>query len=108
VVAGAFNDTKRPPFTTADIRFTTRRAVRQGQERETLYAVALAVPEAGATLAIRALGTGTGRYGAIATVELLGSDAALVWRRDDNALMITLPADYRGEHAVAFRITPAA
>ena len=106
VVAGAFNDTKRPSFTAADIRFTIRHAISQGVERTVLYAIALAVPEAGATVTIRALGTGTGLYGPIATVELLGGDAPLVWRRDDAALTITLPADFRGEHAVAFRITP--
>ncbi len=46
-------------------------------------------------------------YGAIARVELLGSDAPLVWQRDDVALTLTRPADYRGEHATAFRITLA-
>ena len=61
---GAFTDTKRNPFTSADIRFT--------QKGDTLYAFVLAYPSGEAL--ISSLGSGASQ---IAGVRMLGSDEAI-------------------------------
>ena len=61
---GAFTDTKRNPFTPADIRFT--------QQGDTLYAILLAYPEDEALITSLASGSVD-----IASVRMLGS-----WRGD--------------------------
>lgn len=108
VPEGAFTDTRRAAFTSRDIRFTARVATHHGARVETLYATALAWPADG-RVTIAALAAGAGLYpGEIARVELLGHPAPLRWTRDAGGLTIELPPAATGEHAAAFRITPAA
>jgi alpha-L-fucosidase len=97
VVEGSFNDTRRQPFTSQDLRFTTR--------GKTLYAIALAWPESG-SLTIKSLASDSSLFShTIAKVELLGSSEPLHWSRGMDGLTITLPSQKSGEHAFAFRIT---
>jgi alpha-L-fucosidase len=96
VLEGPFSDTKRKPFTPADIRFTTR----DGK----LYAVVLDWP-ADRRVSIRSLGRqqpqGTRE---VASVELVGAREALRWTHDEAGLHVTLPAAAPSEHAFALRI----
>ena len=97
VVGGSFNDTKRPPFTSQDIRFTTR--------GETLYAIALAWPENG-SITIKSLATDTGLFQhQIEKVELLGHEEPLQWSHNAGGLTINVPAQKPDDHAFAFRIS---
>lgn len=98
IVDGAFNDTKRAPFTSQDIRFTTK--------GEKLYAIVLAWPERG-HVTIKALATDSSLFQhAIEKVELLGYPEAVEWTRDTSGLTIQLPAQKPGNYAFALRISP--
>ena len=85
------------PFTSQDIRFTTKAG--------DLYAIALDWPADGKVV-IKSLAKG-GSYGEIKSIQLLGSDAKLKWTRDAQALTIQTPATKPGEYAFAFKIVPA-
>lgn len=94
VAEGQFTDTKRPPFTGQDFRFTTK--------DNTLYATALAWP--GETAVIKSLNTGsTLQSGAIKEVSLLGA-GKLEWTQDNDGLHIKTPAQKPGDHAYSFKI----
>ena len=96
VSEGSFMDTKRAPFTGEDIRFTTK--------GDTLYAIALAWP--GEKMTIRSLGTAAGLFEqTIDNVSLLGHAGPLTWTRNEQGLLIDLPAHQPGEHAFAVKIT---
>jgi alpha-L-fucosidase len=96
VAEGSFSDTKRKPFTSADVRFTTR----EGR----VYAIVLAWPADG-RLSIRSLGRAqTALKGEIRSVELVGSKDAVRWRRDGAGLHVELPKGRPSEHALALRI----
>lgn len=95
VAAGAFTDTQRAPFTSADIRFTCK--------ANTLYALFLARPDTHAT--VRSLGTAsTLLEGAITAVELLGSTAPLTWSVAQDGLDIQLPTGSHDESPCVFKI----
>jgi alpha-L-fucosidase len=95
VVEGAFNDTKRQPFTGQDIRFTTK-----GGD---LYAIALAWP--GEELRMKSLGTTSpSSPGAVKSVELLGSRGRLKWSQTAGGLVVKMPKVETDRHAYAFRI----
>ncbi len=97
VVGGSFNDTKRAPYTSADIRFTTKGPV--------LYATVLAWPETG-TVLIRSLAAGSKlAFRKIRKVELLGSRHRLTWVIDVNGLNVQLPKEKPCDYAYALRIT---
>ena len=97
VLEGPFGDTKRRPFTAEDVRFTTR----EGK----LYAVVLDWP-AGGRVTIRSLAKGSPHLaGEIASVELVGSDDAVQWTRDEKGLEVALPAARPAPHAFALRIS---
>ncbi len=99
VEGGSFTDSERLPFTSRDIRFTTR--------GETLYAIILATPESG-MVTITSLSSGANLYTQeIAKVELLGRSEALPFQRSVESLTIEMPADYAGKQAFVLRITPA-
>jgi len=99
VVGGSFADTKRPPFTGQDIRFTAR--------GDTLYATVLAWPESG-TATITSLAAGASLYQrGIEKVELFGHPDPVPWTRDRGGLSVTLPTTPPSEHAVVLKITPA-
>jgi alpha-L-fucosidase len=83
-------------FTTADFRFSV------GKD-ESLYAWCMTVPSPGAELRIISLGNKmTAR--SIKVVSLLGDNAPLLWRQDDDALRITCPASMPFATAVGFKV----
>jgi alpha-L-fucosidase len=96
VVEGPFGDTKRKPFTSADVRFTTR----PGR----LYAIVLDWP-ADRRVSIRSLGRqGAPAAGEVASVELLGAAAPVRFRQDDEGLHVELPPAPPSDHAFTLRI----
>jgi len=98
VVGGSFNDTKREPFTAADVRYTTKGSA--------LYAILLGRPARGeATL--RSLGTNLRLYTAeVGKVEMLGVREPLPFSTRGNGLHVRLPETLPGEHAWVLKITP--
>lgn len=100
VVGGSFNDTKRAPFTPADVRYTTK--------GDALYATLLAWPEKGEAL-LRSLGTHLRLYTRpVAKVEMLGVREPLRYSHTAQGLRVRLPAERPGEHAYVLKITPGA
>jgi alpha-L-fucosidase len=96
VAEGSFTDTQRSTFTAQDFRFT--------QKENALYAICMAKPCG--DVAIRSLGKTAGLNNTpIACVNMLGSDAPLAWRNDDEALVISLPAMDLPDTATTFKIT---
>jgi alpha-L-fucosidase len=83
----------RKKFTAEDIRFTTK--------GDTLYAIALALPEDG-KLKVRSLPTGSIGIG---TVSLLGHDGSLQWQQTADGLEVVLPSRPPCEYAFALKIT---
>ncbi len=99
VTSGAFHDAATKPYSSEDIRFTTKGG--------TLYATALAWPDDGRlTIKSLARGSTSGAFD-IATVRLLGSPLELKWMRDNEGLHIQLPAQKTGEYAYVLKISPA-
>ncbi len=98
VVGGSFNDTATKPYTSQDIRFTTRAGA--------LYAITLGWPKDG-KIKIQSLARGSKLMGSeITGVQLLGSSAKLKWTRDAEGLKIDMPAR-SGEFAWVFKIAAA-
>jgi len=96
VAEGPFSDTKRQPFTSQDVRFTTRDGL--------LYAIVLAWPADG-KVTIASLGRGASALkGEIKTVELVGSKTRVGWTRDATGLHARLPAQAPSPYAFALRI----
>ncbi len=88
---GAFTDTKRNPFTPADIRFT--------QKGDTLYAFVMAYPTD--ETVITSLGSGVV---AISGARMLGSDESITWSQDEAGLRLSVPAAKPCDHVVAYAI----
>lgn len=97
VATGSFHDTATKPYTPQDIRFTTK--------GKTLYAIALGWPAEG-QLVVHSLGTQSGVK--VASVSLLGSDAAIHFTQNSDGLHLDgLPSEAPGKYAFAFKVTPA-
>ncbi len=95
VVGGSFTDTRRPSFTSRDVRFTTK--------GEVVYAIVLGVPEGEVT--IQSLGSNLRLYDRpIARVRQLGSNESLRFQRDESGVRVTLVSRQPAEHAVALAI----
>lgn len=99
VLEGAFTDTRRARFTSADIRFTTR--------GNTLYAHVLDWPADGQVV-VHSLGTQAAtRPPRIGQVELLGSPQPVTWHQEQDGLRV----DVSGRPATGFplvlKISPA-
>ena len=92
-----FNETKARPFTSDDVRFTTR--------GETLYAFLLGWPH-GESVTIKTLATGAAVYPKrIRSVEMLGGAGPLEYRQTSGGLTISLPPKPENHlDAFAFRI----
>jgi len=89
-------DTDRQEFTAADIRYTTNNGA--------LYAIALGWPTGG-ELRLHSLYRGNPYLaGEVCSVRLLGSEADLRWRMEEDGLHITLPDKAPDEPAFTFRI----
>ena len=98
VVGGSFNDTKRPSFTSRDIRFTTKGDV--------LYAIVLGWPDR--ELTIQSLSSNLRLYpDAIGDVRLIGSSAPLQWSRNEDGLKVTFPTKKPGKYPCTLKISRA-
>jgi alpha-L-fucosidase len=85
-------------FSTKDFRFT------EGKDGS-VYAFCMTVPKAGETIQIKSMGKNSGLFGKkIEKVSLLGSSAAMKWKQEDDALVITCPEDMTFANAVGFKI----
>jgi len=91
--AGAFGEEKQKPFTAEDIRFTTK--------GEALYAILLDWPQRES--AIASLGANALPHAGIERIDLLGGPE-LRFRRDADALRLTLPSAREGDFVPALRI----
>lgn len=93
---GNFNEGTARPYTSEDIRFTTK--------GETLYAIALGWPADG-KIAIKTLAAGSSHYPReVGQVELIGASGPLPFSRDAGGLHVTLPSQKPHDHAYALRI----
>ena len=97
VEGGAFHDAATAPYSSQDIRFTTK--------GKTLYAISLGWPSDG-KITVKSLGkSAPGLPGGIKHVDLLGSHAAIRWTRDAGGLKLQLPKQRVGEYAFVFKIS---
>jgi alpha-L-fucosidase len=100
VIGGGFNDTKREPFTSRDVRFTVK--------DDALYAIVLGWPE-GPQITIQSLSTNLKLYlDEIGGVEMLGCVEPLKWTRDESGLNVTMPSGRPCEHAFVLKIAKKA
>jgi alpha-L-fucosidase len=89
--SGNFNENKARPYTSEDIRFTTK--------GDTLYAFALDWPKEGNKLSIKTLAKKQ-----VNKIELLGSDAPVTFEKQADALVVTLPEKKPNEYVVTLKI----
>lgn len=95
---GGARDVRSRPYTTEDIRFTTRSGA--------LYAYLLAVPTEPRAV-IRSLAVGSPHTGGrnVSNVTLLGESGKLDWSQDARSLTVNLPVGAMNrKHAIGFRI----
>ncbi len=96
IAAGAFQDSQSHPYTAHDFRFTTK--------GDTLYAIALAMPD-NHELVIESLGSNSVLYPTgIQTVKLVGTDSPLQWSRGTEGLWVRLPEAIEDSPAVTLKI----
>jgi alpha-L-fucosidase len=94
---GAFKESQEKPFTSADIRFTTKTGI--------LYATALQSP-ADHKLLIKSLASDSQVFtGTIGSVQLLGSKGQLEWTRTTEGLAVDLPSEFQSSYPIALKIT---
>jgi alpha-L-fucosidase len=86
-------------FTPEDLRYT------EGKDGS-LYVWCMTVPPTGAKLRAVSMGRAARLLEADPVrIEMLGSDSAVEWSRDDDALWITCPDTTKSEYAVGFKLT---
>ena len=91
---GHLAEHKDKRFTAKDIRFTAR--------DNTLYAILLDWPESN-SVSIESL-SDTNKEADFDSIELLGSDANLEWKRDANGLHVTLPREKPCDFAYVLKL----
>jgi alpha-L-fucosidase len=97
VVEGPFADDKRKPFTSEDVRFTTR----DGK----VYAIVLAWPKSG-RVTIRSLASASPHLQKeVVDVKLLGSGVPVNWKRDGAGLHVSLPSERPADFALSLRVS---
>ena len=95
IVEGSFADTKRKPFTSQDVRFTTKGGL--------LYATVLDWPADGRVI-IKALAKGAANVGTVRSVELLGASSAVSWSQAADGLRVQLPAVHPTDYAFSLKV----
>src|SRR5882762_7132314 len=96
VAAGPVHDTKTPPYTAEDFRFTSK--------GDSLYVIEMAWPSNHEAV-IHSLGSKTlGDTRKIQSIVLLGSDTSLDFQQESDSLHIQLPPHAPGNYAYVFRI----
>jgi len=92
---GEFTDAKREPFTSEDIRFTTKGNM--------LYAIVLAC--AAGSVTIRSLSSNSEiSREAISEITLVGNAEPLAWSQSEKGLTVHLPTELACDHAFALRV----
>lgn len=85
-------------FSTADFRFTVGK-------NGSLYAWCMCVPKAGTELRITSLGKNVDLLdGEILDVQLLGCKDRIIWKQENDALVVECPSEMTFSTAVGFRI----
>lgn len=92
---GHLAEHKDQPFTAEDIRFT--------QKGDSLYTILLGWPES-KRVTIKTLADSNPDLRAIHSIELLGSDAKVLWTRDSKGLHVTLPSEPPCEYAYVLKL----
>ncbi len=93
IEAQGFNEGKGKPFTSKDIRFTTKPGV--------IYAITLGLPDE--AIEIESFGKDSPLLdSSIRNVRLLGSNEKLDWTQAGEALTIQTPTKYPTQHAAVF------
>ena len=92
---GHLAEHKDQPFTSQDIRFTTK--------GNALYAILLAWPES-QQVTIKTLSSTNENVPNIKSLKLLGTDAEVKWKRDTEGLHVTLPVKAPCEYAYLLKI----
>jgi alpha-L-fucosidase len=87
-------DTKSPPYTASDFRFTTK--------GNAIYAIQMAWPS-GRQAVIQSFGRNM-LGEAVKSIYLLGYDAKLEFLQQSHSLHIQLPSQVPGKYAYGFRI----
>ena len=96
VAAGPVRETKTPPYTAEDFRFTSN--------DDSLYVIEMAWPSNHKAV-VHSLGSKTlGDTQKVQSVMLLGSDTELEFQQHSDSLHIQLPAQAPGNYAYAFRV----
>ena len=97
VSTGHVSESKDKPFTSADLRFTTRDGA--------LYVTGMKWPEEN-HITVTTLASGSEHYPEkIASVTMLGSDEKLEWNRDEKGLTVQLPSKRPSEYAYVLKVT---
>ena len=92
---GHLAEHKDKAFTAEDVRFTA--------SGKTLYAILLDWPESN-SVSIKTLSDADAEAVRFTSVELLGSDAKVVWKRDAQGLHVTLPHDKPCDFAYVLKL----
>jgi alpha-L-fucosidase len=96
---GAFSEKKnKVSYTAKDIRFTTRGG--------SLYAILLDHPGNEGTVITSLSNNNQIGFGKVESVSLLGSEEQIQWNQTNDGLMVNIPKDYNGSHALVFKILP--
>lgn len=95
IVEGKFKEGAEKPYTSEDIRFTTKPGV--------LYAIAMKRPS-GNRLLIKSL-PASDRSIPISAVSMLGSSLKVHWKATPEGLAVELPSDVNSELPIAFKLT---
>jgi alpha-L-fucosidase len=97
-VGDGFSSEPTTPFTTDDIRFTTRDGV--------MYVIVLGALKD--KISVRSLGMDAPQQpGRISRITMLGSEAPVSWEQTKSSLDISPPKELPSEHACVFRIEGA-
>jgi alpha-L-fucosidase len=95
---GGFNEGTRKDMTADDVRFTLRGS--------TLYAFVMGWPQDFALIKPLAFNSPQ-QPGKIQNVELLGYDAKLRWKQDENGLRVDMPFEKPSDYAITLKIALA-
>jgi alpha-L-fucosidase len=95
---GGFNEGTRKDMTADDVRFTLRGS--------TLYAFVMGWPQDFALIKPLAFNSPQ-QAGKIQNVELLGHDAKLRWKQDENGLRVDMPSEKPSDYAITLKIALA-
>jgi alpha-L-fucosidase len=95
---GGFNEGTRSDMTVDDVRFT--------QRGSSLYAFVMGWPQNFVLIKPLAINSPQ-QPGKIQNVELLGHNAKLRWKQDENGLRVDMPSERPSDYAIALKVSLA-